>query len=391
MNVLVIHTYYFPDVLGGAEYSVKKISEGLASRGNNVHVLCDTNGMNIDEVINGVSVHRRKMRTLRTQNSFLRKIIRAVMEIYNILNVPLIIKIFKLLKNDKTICYTNSLRRISRIVWVLAKIYKIPIIDTQREYRMLRLLPGNSFLNKVWLYLNRTASTLVNYSAFVSKASMNIHLKSNLFRRSKKYVVYNSIDYDPIQLQALIADKLLTSSRSHKFKFVYLGSLEKHKGIDILLEAYNSLYHVNKNIELHIAGEGSMKNQIKDYINTNTSVTFYGWLSEENVCALLQSVDVLVCPSIWEEPFGRVVLDAYKNGIPAIVSKAGGLSETVIDNITGFLVAPGDVNQLYMAMKRISEDRELYKQLCNNIPNQIIKYSIENQLDAIENIMKSAI
>ena len=62
-------------------------------------------------------------------------------------------------------------------------------------------------------------------------------------------------------------------------------------------------------------------------------IEFVGFLNEQQVSQLLQSADVLLCPSLWEEPFGRVVLDAYKNAMPVICSNMGALPELVEDQI----------------------------------------------------------
>ena len=114
MNILIAHTYYYPDIKGGAEYSVKKIAEGLAGRGHNVYILCDCEDGNKDELINGVYVLRRKMNCMRKSNNAFTKVLRAIMEFYNPLNRAIVENIFQMIGNSKTVCYTNSLRRISR-------------------------------------------------------------------------------------------------------------------------------------------------------------------------------------------------------------------------------------------------------------------------------------
>lgn len=390
MNVLIIHTYYYPIMVGGAEYSVKKIAEGLASRGYNVFVLCDTDGDNVDEVINNVKIFRRKMITLRQNNNFITKVIRAFTELFNLLNCWIILDIFNKLNNTTTICYTNSLRRISRVPWIIAKLKKIPIIDTQREYRMLRLIPTQSFLNKFWAFGNKIASSLVDYEAFVSKASMDIHTSKGFFPKAQKHIIYNSIDFDLNTVRQNIEKKVQSASTHYKFKFVYLGSLEKHKGIDILLSAYNLLYSSNANIELHIAGKGSMEKLVNEEIHKNNTIIFHGWLSEGQVGSLLSQVDCLICPSIWAEPFGRVVLDAYKYGIPAIVSRSGGLAETVIDKQTGLLVEPNSITDLHEAMNLISTDLDLYIKLSRGISSHIVNYSIDRQLDKLDELFKES-
>lgn len=59
---------------------------------------------------------------------------------------------------------------------------------------------------------------------------------------------------------------------------------------------------------------------------------------------------MLVCPSLWNEPFGRVILDAYKSGLPVIASRIGALPEIVQEGKTGILVNPGVSDELKNAM-----------------------------------------
>ena len=59
MRIMVINTYYYPEIVGGAEYSVKKLSEKLVQEGHTVRVLC-TGKENSKEIIDGVEVVRIK-------------------------------------------------------------------------------------------------------------------------------------------------------------------------------------------------------------------------------------------------------------------------------------------------------------------------------------------
>ena len=61
MKILVIHSYYYPDVKGGAEYSLKKLCEGLVGRGHQVSVLCDNSEGNSNEIINGTIINTRSI------------------------------------------------------------------------------------------------------------------------------------------------------------------------------------------------------------------------------------------------------------------------------------------------------------------------------------------
>lgn len=384
MKILIVHTYYYPEIKGGAEYSVKKLSEGLAARGHNVYVLCDDASGDKNEVINGVNVFRRKMHCMRKSNNIFTNILRATMEFYNPLNKRIISKVLDEVNSPETVCYTNSLQRISRIVWKLLKKKNIPLIDTQREYRALHLVQGDSNFNKIWAFLNRCASRLVNASVFISKASMKIYLDQGFFSNAKQIVIYNSIDYELDNVRKRVCQRKNSIESCPEFKFVYLGSLEKHKGVDILLDAFKELSADLPNVELHFAGLGKMETDVLKATNSNPKIKYHGWLPESDVLNLLHNCNALVCPSVWEEPFGRVVLDAYKQGMPVIVARSGGLAETVIDGETGFITKPCDVGELCAAMKKLSTDKAIYKKFCDGALRVLPEFSLENQLDKFE-------
>ena len=388
MNILIAHTYYYPDIKGGAEYSVKKIAEGLAGRGHNVYILCDCEDGNKDELINGVYVLRRKMNCMRKSNNAFTKVLRAIMEFYNPLNRAIVENIFQMIGNSKTVCYTNSLRRISRVVWAVADRRKIPIIDTQREYRMLRLLPKGSWLNKIWMQLNKGASRKVKVAAFISHASKNIHLSEGFYPNAQHKVIYNSIDFDYDKVKAIVKERKKAAKSGRNFKYVYLGSLEKHKGVDVLLDAFALLAEEINGIELHIAGQGSMEKEVLEKSKNYPGIIYHGWLSEAEVSELLLACDALVCPSVWKEPFGRVVLDAYKHGMPAIVANSGGLAETVLHEKTGYILMPGDSQELYTYMSRLVKNQNEYISMCEAAYKTLPAYSLEIQLDKFENIFQ---
>jgi glycosyltransferase involved in cell wall biosynthesis len=63
-------------------------------------------------------------------------------------------------------------------------------------------------------------------------------------------------------------------------------------------------------------------------------------------------IDVLVVPSLWHEPFGRVVIEAYAHGVPVIASNRGGLPELVEQAQTGFLFNPNRPDDLTVKLQR---------------------------------------
>jgi len=73
--------------------------------------------------------------------------------------------------------------------------------------------------------------------------------------------------------------------------------------------------------------------------------------------------DIAVAPSIWPEPFGRVAIEAMSHALPVIATRHGGLAEIVVDEETGLLVVPGDVESLASALARLIADTGLRERL----------------------------
>ncbi len=85
-------------------------------------------------------------------------------------------------------------------------------------------------------------------------------------------------------------------------------------------------------------------------------ILFTGY--REDVPAVMSALDVLVIPSLMET-FGLVAVEAMASRLPVVASNAGGLRETVIDNVTGFLVEPGRPERFASAVISLLDDEEL--------------------------------
>lgn len=112
----------------------------------------------------------------------------------------------------------------------------------------------------------------------------------------------------------------------------FLGRLSPDKGVHTLAQAISMLSARGTRVKLVVAGEyrfvdKSSERFVKESLDSlGTEVMHLGWTTPET---LFSMIDVLVVPSIWEEPFGLVVTEAMSANIPVIVSDAGALPEVV--------------------------------------------------------------
>lgn len=151
-----------------------------------------------------------------------------------------------------------------------------------------------------------------------------------------------------------------------KYTVLYVGRLEKRKGISDLFGAIPKVLAEKPNVQFVIAGDD---NSISDgfqaqkgmsyvsYFQQNfpqyaQQVTFLGHVEEDELQRLYQSCDLFVAPSLYES-FGQIYLEAMNYAKPVIGCRAGGIPEVVEDGVTGLLVDPESPAKLAEAMLRL--------------------------------------
>lgn len=133
--------------------------------------------------------------------------------------------------------------------------------------------------------------------------------------------------------------------------FLYVGRIQKEKGILILLQAYAALNYPKP--KLLIVGVGSdvqlVMNQI-EVLGLRKEVVLLGHKSGNELSSLYRNCICAINPSLLNETFGLTVLESLAQGRPVIVSKIGALPEVARENESGLLVAPGSIKELADAM-----------------------------------------
>jgi glycosyltransferase involved in cell wall biosynthesis len=131
-----------------------------------------------------------------------------------------------------------------------------------------------------------------------------------------------------------------------EFRALFLGRLVPAKGIETLLEAA-----AGAKVRLTVAGDGPLENRVREA----PSVTYSGYVDEEEKARLLAEASVLVIPSIGPEAAPLVFFEALAAGVPTIVSDIGGLTE-LADLGAAILVPPGDPDALAYVFRDLAAD-----------------------------------
>jgi glycosyltransferase involved in cell wall biosynthesis len=156
---------------------------------------------------------------------------------------------------------------------------------------------------------------------------------------------------------------------------LFLGRLTPHKGIDRLLKA------LPDGAALTVAGSGGIdpRPPERDYpdllrrLASGRRVRFTGPVADADLPELYRGAQVFVLPTVERTCYGRpvavtellglAVIEAMASGTPVVASRTGGLPEVVRDGETGFLVTPGDVDELRYQVDRLLRDRRLARRM----------------------------
>lgn len=415
MRILLVNSYYYPEVYGGAEYSVKKLAEQLVKDGHEVSVMCTCESESVEETINGVRVFRVAVKNLGRRVDieknihdyclikkwvylyilYKKKLIYCI-DTYNFLNKSKLQSILKLCSPD--VVHTNGLYELTPIIWSIAKNNNIPVVHTLRDYYLLCIY-GNkmketmddcttpNMLCSLRRKINFNLLTKVDVVTSPSKATADEFVSAGAYIKNKCRIIPNAIDIDEKQLD-MIFEKRKTKNNKI-IKLVYIGTLSGFKGVDWLLKQFLDLKNKDK-YELHFVGKGPLLETILNMSDNSNHLFYDGFLDENALNAFLSDMDLLVAPSLWAEPFGRIVLDAYKQCMPVVSSGYGGLGEIIEHKRTGYIMNMNKVDALQEALNFFSNN-DNYINMLQNIRVYVNDFSLQKQADSFESLYRSLI
>ena len=203
---------------------------------------------------------------------------------------------------------------------------------------------------------------LMNFfeKTFVKKADL-ILTYSNFMKESiKKYVSNKTIEVLPLGIHSDLCPKFEKEFNPNKesLDVLFFGRLENYKGIDTLIRAYEILKKENLKIKLTIAGRGKIDKDLENKINGLGIIFKNYWISNEEICQLIENCDVLVAPYKNATQSGMVSV-ALAYGVPIIATNVGSFSEYIKDGVNGFLIDVDDYLTLVEKIKVLYQNRWL--------------------------------
>jgi len=165
--------------------------------------------------------------------------------------------------------------------------------------------------------------------------------------RDKAAVIPNGLDRSWF-------DNSATQSADNERYVLFVGRFHIIKGADLLLHAWSLIQGQVAGITLWLIGEGQelrSLNSLSEQLGVSKSVRFKGYKTQAELPCLYRDAEVVVVPSR-NEGLPRVALEAGACGAICVATNVGGIPETILDGVTGFLVDPESPEALAQAMLR---------------------------------------
>ncbi|MCF7872924.1 MAG: glycosyltransferase [Candidatus Omnitrophica bacterium] len=244
------------------------------------------------------------------------------------------------------------------------------------------------------IYKNKISSEVMGWGKIVICPSKTVarHMKEKFGVPEEKIVIIPRwVDLDKFKFfnyQNRLDDNFIVS----------VGRISPTKGYQYLIDAFRKVVRFNPYLKLKIIGSvDKNKSRYFDYLKTlvsrfslNYNVEFIGFCQDiENI---LPKAKLLVAPSLVQEAFGRVVVEAAACGTPVIATKVGGFQEIIDDKKDGLLVPPANSDLLSEAILKLINDPDLSKDMALKARTKVeTHYTMDKILNSLEGIYEKTV
>jgi glycosyltransferase involved in cell wall biosynthesis len=353
MRILMACAAFPPFIDGGGPISAMIVAKLLLAAGHDVQVV-NVAGEDKHEIFEGVPVHRLRSLNVdwnyRLPRPAWKKLAWHALENFNPRAFFAMRREIRRTRPD--IVLTDSIENVNVATWAAAKSLGVPVCHILRSTFLL-CWKGSMWRNgdncaracgscRATSYGKKLTSRFVDAVVGETDFIVARHLDEGYFPNATSHRIPGAIaplDATPPRDGSL---------RGRPLRLGFIGVHAAIKGLDTLAAAAHRLK--GQPVEFLIAGTGQ-----GDYAASlperfpKDNTRFLGWVQPD---VFFPQIDVLVVPSLFREPFGRVVIEAFVHGVPVIGARSGGIPETIEPGVNGALFAPGDDAEL---AERIAE------------------------------------
>lgn len=419
MNILSVNDHYPPHHVGGAEITTHITDRMMTRRGHLVHVLTTYPCVPTESPIDVAKVSWVKRRETGLP-------ILSLLADFYLTPLRMAWRILRILRRERidVIHATNGMAALS--VWYATRISNnmppavlslvsylhvcpfgdllysrqgVPCENLTHLKNCIRLRTGKVkgiVLHLFALFQKLNAALLKKstecFDSFIARSNelRAIHIERSALHQEQCEVVYPSLLER--SFRSVSGRPIEARSANGTRNVLYVGRLAWQKGILVLSEAMKIVWKAFPDTQLIVVGTGPLTDYFQTLIESSEmeKVSLVGFVAMEEVWRYYEIADVVVVPSVWREPFGRVALEAMSLGKPVVASNIGGLKEVVGD--CGILVQPDNAEELSQGIMRALSEEALRNRLASEGPRRVADLFGENRSTTqVESIYSRAV
>jgi len=408
MRILCLTNFYPPCEIGGEEQSCYDMVVALKARGHAVAVLTSNHGCRRGQVEDGVyrrlylemelgsplhplrfflSRKRREEQSLAQLRQTVQEFVPDVIFIWGMWNLP------------RSLPALAEALRPGRVLYRFGDYW--PTLPSQHVFYWR--IPGRRWFTRplkralsrlalARLSREEPAPALRFQHAYCISAAMRDKLVEQGVPVEHARIIYNGVDTNRFRPGSGVDSRRSGNSR---VSLLYAGRVVPEKGVHTAVEAVAHLVQRGvKDVALTILGprdpdyEATLRQLVAGQ-GLESYVSFRDPVSKEAMPGLLPHFDVLIFPSIWPEPFGRILIEAMACGLAVVCTPVGGVPEVVTDEQDGLFFAPEDANGLASQIERLLRDPLLLHRLAQAARCTVEqRFSLSRMVDQVETYLQ---
>ncbi|MFT4146059.1 MAG: glycosyltransferase family 4 protein [Mobilitalea sp.] len=382
-KILIVHNYY--QIPGGEDTVVANEKKMLENYGHDV-VLYSRNNSELKKI------SKLKMVDLPLTTLFNFRTYREVRKVISDLHIDIV-------------HIHNTLTLISPSVYYAARSMNIPVVQTIHNFRML--CPGATFYRDGHICeecVTYGLSCAVKHSCYRGSKvqtiacviSMKFHRMCGIYGKLN-YICLTEFNKEKLlSLKQIKAERVFIKSNfvevfkpvtlfdNRENQFVFVGRLDKLKGIELLFQAWKKIEESGNAPKLVVCGTGPMEEWCKNYIAKNDlkSIKMLGFVTNTEARKIISISKALILPTQWYEGFPMTIIEAFSVGTPVIGSDMGNVGNIIQEGITGWKFRN---NSMWSLVEKVYA----FENIIDKVLEKADQYSIESNYKILSHIYEN--
>lgn len=328
MTILFINTLYTPHHMGGAEISVQLLSEALVKKGHRVYVISLGKKQQVKRIDGVVSIYLKSRNIYSLLNTGQKAAWKRMLwHAIDTCNPYYYFQLKNIIRRIQPhVANTNNLQGFSLFTWKVLRKLKVPVIHTMRDYYILchrtTLFKDGCNCDKLCFACQASFNVKKGFTILpdayigISRFIMAKHHELGVALNKPGFIVPNIVALPPSVPQRQYDGR--------NVKIGFIGRITTEKGIDYLFSELQKLSLSNYTLLLAGAYEEEYRSRLSQLYQPAGDIVFMG---KTDAATFYNSVDMVIVPSAWWEPFGRVAIESMAWNKPVCIAAQGGLSD----------------------------------------------------------------